>query len=90
MRQLIQLATELSVADLVRLHGSVARDDLPAVLRSANVVVGPPWYDNCGLAAMACGGPVVASSVGALLDTVVHDVTGHLINPTAPAEWQRQ
>jgi D-inositol-3-phosphate glycosyltransferase len=33
---------------------------------------------------MACGVPVVASAVGGLVDTVVHDVTGLLVPPNRP------
>jgi glycosyltransferase involved in cell wall biosynthesis len=33
---------------------------------------------------MACGVPVVASAVGGMLDTVVHDVTGYLVKPKRP------
>jgi D-inositol-3-phosphate glycosyltransferase len=38
------------------------------------------------LQAMACGVPVVASAVGALRDTVVHEVTGYLAARPDPRE----
>ncbi|MBN3452926.1 glycosyltransferase [Mycobacterium sp. DSM 3803] len=85
--RLRELASELGVADRVRLCGSVARDKMPAVLRSADVVACTPWYEPFGivpLEAMACGIPVVASAVGGMLDTVVHDVTGRLVPPKRP------
>jgi len=88
-RRLSELACQLGVADRVRLHGSVAREDMPAILRSADVVACTPWYEPFGivpLEAMACGVPVVASAVGGMLDTVVHDVTGRLVTPNRPAE----
>ncbi|HKH53079.1 MAG TPA: glycosyltransferase [Mycobacterium sp.] len=87
--RLMQLATELGVADRVMLYGSVAREDMPAILRSADVVACTPWYEPFGivpLEAMACGVPVVASAVGGMLDTVVHDVTGRLVKPKRPDE----
>jgi D-inositol-3-phosphate glycosyltransferase len=82
--RLRDLATQLGVADRVQLYGSVARDEMPALLRSADVVACTPWYEPFGivpLEAMACGVPVVASAVGGMLDTVVHDVTGRLVAP---------
>jgi glycosyltransferase involved in cell wall biosynthesis len=87
--RLMQLATELGVANRVLLYGSVAREDMPAILRSADVVACTPWYEPFGivpLEAMACGVPVVASAVGGMLDTVVHDVTGRLVKPKSPPD----
>ncbi|MCV7085983.1 glycosyltransferase [Mycolicibacter hiberniae] len=86
-RRLLELAADLGVAERVSLCGSVARNDMPALLRSADVVACTPWYEPFGivpLEAMACGVPVVASSVGGMLDTVVHDKTGLLIPPKDP------
>jgi glycosyltransferase involved in cell wall biosynthesis len=86
--RLSELAADLGVADRVRLVGRVAHADLPAVLRSADVVVAVPWYEPFGivpLEAMACGRPVVGSAVGGLLDTVADGVTGTLVPPRDPA-----
>jgi D-inositol-3-phosphate glycosyltransferase len=88
-RRLRDLAAELGVVDRVLLYGSVGRDEMPALLRSADVVACTPWYEPFGivpLEAMACGIPVVASAVGGMLDTVVHNVTGRLVPPKKPAE----
>jgi glycosyltransferase involved in cell wall biosynthesis len=70
----------------------VERTDMPALLRSADVVACVPWYEPFGivpLEAMACGVPVVASAVGGLKDTVVNGVTGVLTPPRDPRSLGR-
>jgi glycosyltransferase involved in cell wall biosynthesis len=86
-QRLLTLARDVGVADRVRLLGRVDRDALPALLRSASVLVSVPTYEPFGivpLEAMACGVPVVASAVGGLLDTVVDGTTGALVAPGRP------
>src|SRR6185437_5793359 len=43
------LAERFGVADRVRLIGAVARPDVPALLRSADIVVCTPWYEPFGI-----------------------------------------
>jgi type III pantothenate kinase len=86
-RRLLAVAREMGVADRVHLLGRVSRDDLPAVIRSADAVVAVPWYEPFGivpLEAMACGVPVVAAAVGGMIDTVVDGVTGVHAPPRDP------
>jgi len=86
-RRLAGLATRLGVADRVQLRGQVGQRDLPALYRSADLVVCVPWYEPFGivpLEAMACGAPVVASAVGGLVDSVVDGVTGVHVAPRRP------
>jgi glycosyltransferase involved in cell wall biosynthesis len=82
------LAVEEGVADRLLFAGAVPRADVPAWVRSADVVLAVPWYEPFGitpLEAMACGRPVVATAVGGLVDTVVDGVTGDLVPPRDPA-----
>jgi glycosyltransferase involved in cell wall biosynthesis len=86
--RLRELAADTGVADRVQMLGAVARADVPALLRSADVALCLPWYEPFGivpLEAMACGVPVVGTAVGGLLDTVVPGVTGTLVEPRRPS-----
>lgn len=89
MARLRGLAQRLGVAHRLRLHGPIAAADMPALLRSADVVVCTPAYESSGviaLKAMACGVPVVASATGALVDIVVDEVTGRLVEHGDPRQ----
>jgi D-inositol-3-phosphate glycosyltransferase len=86
-RRLRALARELGVAERLILRGRMERAAMPALLRSADVVVSVPWYEPFGivpLEAMACGVPVVASAVGGQIDSVVHEATGIHVPPREP------
>jgi glycosyltransferase involved in cell wall biosynthesis len=87
VRRLRAVAAEVGVADRLIFTGSVSRADVPAWVRSADVVLAVPWYEPFGitpLEAMACGRPVVATAVGGLVDTVADGVTGDLMPPRDP------
>lgn len=84
LREIVRM---LGVEDRVHFRGRVERRDVPQLLRSADVVVCYPWYEPFGivpLEAMACGVPVVVSSVGGLVDSVVDGVTGLHVEPRSP------
>ncbi|MFI6871735.1 glycosyltransferase [Nocardia sp. NPDC050406] len=86
-RRLRRVAAAAGVADRVRFVGRLPRTRIPALLRSANVVIHTPRYEPSGLIpleAMACGRPVVATAVGGLLDIVVDGVTGRLVASRDP------
>ena len=86
-RRLAALASDLGVADRVDLRGGIPRDAVASLMRSADAVVCVPWYEPFGivpLEAMACGVPVVASTVGGMIDTVVNGETGVHVPPRQP------
>ena len=87
-RRLQDVARRMGVAERVQLLGQVPHARMPALYRSADVVLSTPWYEPFGitpLEAAACGVPVVGSAVGGLLDTVEDAGTGLLVPPRDPA-----
>jgi glycosyltransferase involved in cell wall biosynthesis len=87
--RLTSLAERAGVEDRVQFYGEVPHAEMPALLRSADVVAVLPRHEGFGivaLEAMACGVPVVASAVGGLRDTIVPDVTGRLVTTDKPRE----
>jgi glycosyltransferase involved in cell wall biosynthesis len=87
VRRLRAIAEECGVAERLVFAGAVPRSDVPAWVRSADVVLAVPWYEPFGitpLEAMACGRPVVATAVGGLTDTVADGITGDLVPPRNP------
>ncbi|WP_256374130.1 glycosyltransferase, partial [Actinosynnema pretiosum] len=87
-QRLVDHARVHGVADRVRLVGCVPRSAMASLLRSADAVVCAARTQPFGivaLEAMACGVPVVATSVGVLAEIVVDHVTGVLVPPGSPA-----
>ncbi|GAA2914531.1 glycosyltransferase family 1 protein [Streptosporangium fragile] len=86
------LAKEVGVDDRITLLGHVPHSSVPKLMRSADVVMSLPREAPAGavaLEAMACGVPVIASAVGAHLDSVVDGVTGLLVPADRPAQTSR-
>ena len=85
--RLREVAERHDVVEHVHFTGSVPVERVPPLLRSADVLACPSWYEPFSipvLQAMACGVPVVASDAGAMSDLVVQEVTGLLVPPRNP------
>ena len=86
--RLRKVAAESKVASRVTFSGRVGHQEVPGLMRSADVIVSDPWYEPFGIVpveAMACGKAVVVSAVGGHLDTVEDGVAGCLVPPRDPA-----
>jgi D-inositol-3-phosphate glycosyltransferase len=92
-QDLAGLARDLGVAGRITFTGDVSRTHLPALLRSADLLVSGEWEDPSGtvaLQAMACGTPVAASAAGVVGDAVIDRTTGFLVPPGQPSVLARQ
>ncbi len=89
-RRLRRAAARLREGLAVRFHGF--RDDLPAVLPAADVVVLPSRSEGMPLAlmdAMACGVPVVATAVGGVPELLGQGEAGQLVAPRSASALAR-
>lgn len=71
----------------VRVQATLQPDAVPMWMVAADVVVVPSRDEALGLAAveaLACGTPVVATSVGGLPEVVRHGVNGLIVPPSDP------
>lgn len=81
------LAQEAGVADRVSFAGPGVRQQLPQCYVGADVLAATPWCEPFGTAAleaMACGTPVIGSTVGSIRHTVAPGVSGCLVPPRDP------
>jgi D-inositol-3-phosphate glycosyltransferase len=87
--RLLKIAQEKGVAEHVRFVGRKTRSVLRYFYSAADVFVSTPWYEPFGITpveAMACGTPVIGSSVGGIKFSVVDGETGFLVQPNQPEE----
>jgi len=78
------LARCLGVADRVIFPGSIPREQVPHYYAMSDIVVIPSVQEAFGLSvteAMACGKPVIGTSVGGIPDQITHGRNGLLVPP---------
>jgi glycosyltransferase involved in cell wall biosynthesis len=86
--RLDRLVSSLGVQEEVRFLGE--RDDVPEVLRAADIVLVPSWaepFGMCVIEAMAMELPVLATSVGGPKEVITHGRDGLLLPPREPTAW---
>ncbi len=86
--RLAKLAEELGVTERVRFLGRVAHSELAAIYSAADALLLPSMSEgwaNVLLEAMACGTPVVATTVGGNAEVVADPAAGVLIGERSVA-----
>lgn len=88
-----ELVAELGLADCIRFLGWVQPAEVGTWLAAADCFVGPSrrapngWVEAQGVTlseAMIAGTPVIATRLGGVPDTVIHEETGLLVDECAP------
>jgi glycosyltransferase involved in cell wall biosynthesis len=82
LKALRALAAELGIGEQVDFCGSLDRDQIAELYRSASLVLNPSRVDNMPnsvLEAMASGVPVVSTNVGGVPWILRHDINGLLV-----------
>jgi len=83
------LEVEESVSDHIHLLGRVPHKELPALYNRSSVFVFPSRVEAFGLTcaeAMACGRPVVATSMASGPELIEEGISGLIADPTTPED----
>ena len=81
-----ELANELNLTDIVYFHGQKTKRDVAEFMKQCDFFVLPSLYETFGavlIEAMACGKPVIATSIGGPNEIVTREV-GKLVPPSDP------
>lgn len=77
------------ITNRVEMAGWISHDQLPNILNNLRLIVVPSFTEglpNIILEAMACGTPVLATTVGAIPDVIKDGKTGFLMKNNSPEE----
>jgi glycosyltransferase involved in cell wall biosynthesis len=88
-QEIIEYLASLNLGSQVTMTGRVKRQDIPGHLNEIGLCVLPSYTEgmpNVILEAMACGTPVLATPVGAVLDIITDNLTGFIIRQNSPEE----
>jgi glycosyltransferase involved in cell wall biosynthesis len=83
------MVRRLGLIDCVRFSGWLEEAKVPVLLASADIFVSPSRNEAQGLSileAMSARTPVVATRVGGVVDSVIHETTGLLVDESAPQQ----
>lgn len=86
-QKLTQFLDEKGLNSKVKLAGWISHDELPQYFNQLKLVVLPSYTEglpNIMLEAMACGTPVLATSVGAIPDYLKDSQTGFIMENNSP------
>ena len=90
-----KLTQELGLKDRIHFIGWVDQEAVPYYLAAGDMFVGPSrtaqdgWIEAQGLTfleAMSAGIPVIATRVGGIVDSVIHEQTGLLVDERSPRQ----
>jgi D-inositol-3-phosphate glycosyltransferase len=84
LRRLVKSA---GLTDIVTFLGRIEHDLLPLYYSAADVLVLPSYYESFGLVAieaLACGTPVVATRVGAMVSVISGQAAGLVVDDGSP------
>ena len=90
---LVELATSLGIADIVKFVPPTNRDELVKWYQAATLCVVPSYSESFGLVAIeaqACGTPVIAARVGGLPTAVRDGISGVLIDGHDEKVWAKE
>ncbi|UCF93184.1 MAG: glycosyltransferase [Desulfobacterales bacterium] len=86
-QKLHRLSRNWGIQDAVTFAGRIDQKNLPPYYSAADVLVVPSHYESFGLVALealACGTPVVATNVGAMVHIIQNGRTGCVIQTAEP------